>query len=105
MMNAPDLSNTIHIDNHDDSNRVKSLGDVIIRSKRVSKIFSDSATGVPSGCSTGFPVVNWDDRRCFLRVALRNCDGVAKQSGNNRDEFSSSGESDTDSDFNDDIIQ
>jgi hypothetical protein len=99
MMNAPDLSNVIHTENPTDANRVKNLGDVITRSTRVSKIFSDSASGMSSGCSTGFPVVNWDDWRCYLRMKLRNCDGVVKQTGNNRDTLSSSEDSSSDSDF------
>ena len=92
-----DFSNTVLTNNPTDPPRVKSLDDVIVRHKRVAKLFSDSATATTSGCVTGFPVLNWDDWRCFLRVSLRNCDGITKSSGS-RDVATSEEESETDSD-------
>ena len=89
-------SNTV-LTNTSEPERVKSLDDVLIRHKRVAKIFSDFATGNGGGCAAGFPVVNWDDWRCFLRVSLRNCDGITKSS-NNHDSVTSDEDSETDSD-------
>jgi hypothetical protein len=92
-MMMTDYSNTVSMNNADPP-RVKSLDDVIVRHKRVAKMFSDSATATMGGCVTGFPVLNWDDWRCFLRVSLRNCDGITKTS-NSRDTETSDEESET----------